>query len=99
MTFPAILFGCLIATLIGSAFHLWQGGNLGKLILYLTLSWLGFWGGQVLFDFLGWSFLSLGSIHLGSNLVICSLTLGLGFWLGKGNSRLEKPTPKKYRIQ
>ena len=35
MTIPAVLFGVLISTLYGAAFHLWRGGNLSKLSLYI----------------------------------------------------------------
>ena len=46
MTFPAIIFGIVLSTAYGTAFHFWKGGSLNKLFLYIILSWLGFWIGH-----------------------------------------------------
>jgi hypothetical protein len=53
MSLPSILFGVLLSTLYGAAFHLWRGGGLGRLVLYLVLGWIGFWAGQILASSLG----------------------------------------------
>ena len=47
MTLPALLFGLVVSTLYGAAFHLWQGGGAGRLALYIILSWIGFWIGHL----------------------------------------------------
>jgi hypothetical protein len=81
MTLPALLLGSVLATLYGAIFHLWRGGSLGKLFLYLFLSWVGFWTGQGIAERMDWSFLSLGPLHF----VIATLTswifMLIGYWL------------------
>ena len=47
MTFPAIIYGIILSTVYGTAFHFWKGGSLNRLFLYVLLSWLGFWAGQL----------------------------------------------------
>jgi hypothetical protein len=81
MTFPAIIFGLLVACLIGSVFHFWRGGSLVRLILYLVLSIVGFWAGQIVGDLIGLRFWSVGSINLGACLLSCIIFLGVGYWL------------------
>ena len=44
MTTPGYLLGFLLASLIGVMFHLWRGGRIGRLVLFLVLSWAGFLG-------------------------------------------------------
>jgi len=90
---PAILLGFLISSLIGSAFHLIFGGNSGKLIYYLILSWIGFWIGQALANILGWEFLSLGQLHLGMAVLLSVIFLAIGYWLG-----LKPKTDDKNRL-
>jgi hypothetical protein len=81
MTFPALIFGIIISTLYGAAFHLWRGGNLWRLLLYLILSWTGFWLGQFVATRLGWTFASLGSLHLGMATLFSAIFLFAGYWL------------------
>jgi hypothetical protein len=83
MNTPSLLLGILLSTLYGAGFHLWRGGNLGRLILYLILSWAGFWIGQMLASSLGWEFLSFGSLHIGPASLLSLTFLSLGYWLGK----------------
>lgn len=90
MTLPAILFGGLIATLLGTAFHLIRGGGLGQLFIYIGLSWIGFWGGHFLAQQLNLSFISLGPLHIGIATITSILLMLIGSWvfIGKkpGNS-------------
>ncbi len=81
MTFPTLIFGLLISSLYGAVFHLWRGGSLWRLILYLILGWMGFWLGQFLADRLGWTFASLGSLHLGMATLFSAIFLFVGYWL------------------
>lgn len=81
MTYPAILLGMLISTLYGSVFHLWRGGGLGRLLLYIVLGWTGFWIGQASASYLGWSFDRIGPLHLGTASVASFLFIGVGYWL------------------
>jgi|WetSurMetagenome_2_1015567.scaffolds.fasta_scaffold166611_2 hypothetical protein len=81
MTFPAFLFGSLIALLFGAFFHLWKGGGFGKVILYLILSLFGFWVGHFVFELLGWNFLRAGPINIGSAIIGMLIFLLAGYWL------------------
>ncbi|MDX1438088.1 MAG: hypothetical protein R3335_14850 [Anaerolineales bacterium] len=81
MTLPAFLVGILISSLYGAAFHLWRNGGLRRLLLYLVLSWTGFWAGQLLATFLGWQFASYGPLNLGLATIGSVLFLFVGHWL------------------
>jgi uncharacterized membrane protein YeaQ/YmgE (transglycosylase-associated protein family) len=81
MTLPALLFGILISSLYGAVFHLWRGGGAGHLLLYIILAWIGFWLGHILGNALGWTFFSLGPLHLGTATLGAALALGAGYWL------------------
>ena len=81
MTLPSILIGIVISSLYGGAFHLWCGGGLGRLLLYLILAWIGFWGGHTLGTLWGWTFFNLGPLQLGMATLCSAVTLGLGYRL------------------
>ena len=81
MTFPAVIFSFFVATLFGGLLHLWRGGNLFRLVLYLVLSWVGFFGGHFLAESLSINFIDVGTIHLGLGIVGSLVLLGLGYWL------------------
>jgi hypothetical protein len=81
MSAPSFILGLVIASLLGSAFHLWRGGSLGRLVLYLVLAWIGFGVGQIVASQLGWTFWSVGPLHLGLSIPGCLVFLGLGYWL------------------
>ena len=85
MTLPSILIGIVISTLYGAAFHLWRGGNLFRLILYLILAWIGFWVGHTLGNLWGWTFFSLGPLRLGMATLGAVVILGIGYWLSLVN--------------
>lgn len=80
MTIPALLFGFLVSTFMGAAFHLWKNGGLGRLLLYLILAWAGFWGGHILSQQLGWTFFSIGPLRFGMAMLGCALLIGIGYW-------------------
>lgn len=82
MSFPSVLFGFILSILFGSAFHLWRGGSLGRLIIYIVLSVSGFWGGHLIASSLGWTFDLYGDLHLLTGTVTCILVLSIGHWLG-----------------
>jgi hypothetical protein len=65
MPFINILFGVVLSTLYGAAFHLWRGGSGRLLAAYIGLSWLGFWAGQYIGQTLGWTFGSVGPLYVG----------------------------------
>jgi hypothetical protein len=93
MTIPSLLLGFIIATLLGTLFHLWRGGGAGRLLLYLLLSWGGFLTGHLVASFFELTFDKLGPLHIGSASFGSILLLFFGNWLSlveierKPNSR------------
>lgn len=85
MTIPALLFGFLISTFLGAAFHLWKDGGLGRLLLYMLLAWAGFWAGHILGGRLGFTFGSVGPLHLGMAMLVSIATIFAGYWLSLVN--------------
>jgi hypothetical protein len=83
MTLPAYVFGVILSSLYGAAFHLWRDGGIARLILYLFLSWLGFWVGHFLAEILGWTFGSVGPLHIGLATISSIFFLFMGHWLSK----------------
>ena len=81
MSLPGILLGFFVSTLFGAAFHLVRGGGLGRLILYLFLSWFGFIAGHLLGNVIGLKFWVVGTLNLGPAILGNLLLLGLGYWL------------------
>ncbi len=81
MTFPAIIFSIFVALLLGSLLHLWRGGNLVQLLIYLVLSAIGFFIAQTVANFLSIKFIQVGTINLGMGILGSLLFLGIGYWL------------------
>jgi uncharacterized membrane protein YeaQ/YmgE (transglycosylase-associated protein family) len=81
MTLPSLIFGVILSSLYGAAFHLIRGGGFGKLVLYIILGWVGFWTGHFIASQLGWTFASVGPLHLGSATLFSLLFLLVGHWL------------------
>lgn len=83
MTLPAILFGIVLSTLYGTAFHFWKGGSLNRLVLYVILSWLGFWTGHIVGGALGWTFAASGPVNTGMATLNSAVFLFIGEWLSR----------------
>ena len=81
MTLPSIVLGFICALLVGALFHLWMDGGLGRLVLYFTLSVLGFCAGQLVGWWRNWIFFPLGPLNLGLALLGSIVFLGIGYWL------------------
>jgi len=81
MTLPSLAIGLVIALLIGALFHIWLDGGGGRLILYLILSLVGFFAGDLAGILLNWSFLPLGPLDLGMAIAGSLVFLGVGHWL------------------
>ena len=81
MSIPTLFLGLILSTLYGAIFHLWRGGNAGRLLLYLLLSWIGFWVGQLAGNLLNVSFDTLGQLHLVFATLGSLIFLAIGFWL------------------
>lgn len=77
------MLGSLFAILYGAIFHLWKGGGPYRLLLYITLSFGGFWGGQWIADLVPFSLGSLGPLQLGLATLGSIATLIIGYWLSK----------------
>ena len=83
MTLPSILFGIVIALLIGTLYHFLRDGGGWRLLLYLGLSIFGFAVGQLLGTWRGWNLFMLGSLNLGMGIVGSILFLAGGEWLSR----------------
>jgi hypothetical protein len=83
MTLPALLFGLVLASVYGTAFHFWKGGSLGKLLYFLILAWVGFWGGDLVGGLLKWDFAAVGPINTGMATLGSVAVLFLGEWLSR----------------
>ncbi len=66
MSFPTILLGIVLSTLYGAAFHVLRGGSVRKLFFFLLLAWAGFWTGDQLGAYFGWTFWSIGVLNTGA---------------------------------
>ena len=64
MSAPAVFLGVLIASALGFLFHLFRGGRLARLGLYLGTAWVGFFAGHFVGEWWEWRTLRLGSINL-----------------------------------
>ncbi len=81
MTLPSIVLGLFFSLLIGSLFHLWRDGGLGRLMLYLTLSVFGSAAGQLFGIWRNWVLFPLGPLNLGLAVLGSFVFLGIGYWL------------------
>lgn len=81
MSIPTLFLGLILSTLYGALFHLWRGGNAGRLLLYLLLSWIGFWLGQLIGNYFGLSFDILGQLHIFVATLGSVIFLAAGHWL------------------
>ena len=89
MTIPSLILGGVIATLYGAAFHLIRGGGPGRLLVYIILSWIGFWSGQLIAERFSWGFIEIGSLHLGIASITSILLMIIGYWIFLGRSQVE----------
>ena len=92
MSLPTLLFALLITLLYGAIYHLIRGGGPWRLILYFSLSILGFVIGHLIGLWRGWVFIPLGSLNLGLSSLGSIFVLLLGDWLsrmdGKGRRKV-----------
>ena len=61
---PWLVLAALLSTAYGALFHLWRGGNVRRLWLFLIAAWIGFGLGQVAGMLVGWNEAMLGEVHL-----------------------------------
>jgi len=77
MTVPSLIVGFVLASLYGALFHLVRGGGLGRLILYLALSWLGFALGHMIGSWSGWLLFPVGPLDFGTATIGSIILLAL----------------------
>jgi len=80
MNITSYIFGCILALLFGALFHLWRGGGLGKLLLFLTLSLVGFFLGHLVFEHYKVAFMNVGGVQMAGGIVGSLIFLFLGNW-------------------
>ena len=83
MTLPSILFASIIATLLGSLYHLIRGGGFWRLIFYTTLSMIGFAIGHLVGIWRGWFLFEFGALNVGLSSAGSLILLVLGDWLSR----------------
>lgn len=83
MTLPALIFGILLSSAYGTAFHFWKGGDLKKLALFVILAWLGFWIGHAVGAGIDWTFAAIGPVNAGMGTLGSAIFLFVGEWLGR----------------
>jgi MFS family permease len=64
MTLPGIVYGFLIASAAGLAFHLIRGGRLGRLGMYLVSAWISFAVGHTVGGWIGLHLWRFGPLNL-----------------------------------
>ena len=65
LTLPSVLFGIVLAILFGAVFHFMRGGSTQRMIMYLLLAQVGFWGGHFLGAYMGMTFAPIGPLNFG----------------------------------
>lgn len=65
MPLSTILFGILLSSAYGAGYHLFRGGSVRWLVVFLVLAWVGFWAGDMLGWYLGWTFGAIGLLNVG----------------------------------
>lgn len=83
MTAPAFIYSFLLATFLGSAFHLLKGGGGGRLVMLLILSWVGFILGHLLGSAWEINFLMIGPVSGGFGALGSILFLVVGNWFSR----------------
>jgi uncharacterized membrane protein YjjP (DUF1212 family) len=68
-----VVFGFLLATVYGAAFHLLFGGPALHVLLYLLLAWVGFLVGHFVGQLIGFNLFVVGTMQL--------LTASIGAWV------------------
>lgn len=78
---PTVVFGFILATLFGAAFHLVFGGDARRLALFLLAGWAGFGIGHVAGVLFGISFLNIGTLRIVSASAGAVITLLMTWFL------------------
>jgi hypothetical protein len=89
---PGIILIIIVALIVGVFFHIWKGGGLFRLILFLTFSLIGFLIGQWIGSALQSTFLLVGWVQLGMGLIFSIVVCVIGIWLS--NIKIDKKVEK-----
>jgi uncharacterized membrane protein YeaQ/YmgE (transglycosylase-associated protein family) len=81
MTLPALLFGLIVALLIGALYHSVRGGGGGRLLAFLIISVVGFALGQTPAFFFEFVLYKFGWLDIGLGIFGSILLLVLSDWL------------------
>lgn len=81
MTLAALLFAWLVATIYGAGFHVIAGGGAGRLLLYLSASWLGFAIGHLIGELGGFDIWRVGQVNVLPATLGAVVALGLAWKL------------------
>ena len=90
MTIPSLVLGLIIALLIGSLFHLFLDGGLGRLFLYLIFSLIGAAAGQYVGSLRNWNLFPIGTLNLGMVIIGSLVVLIGGYWFSLVRVRPNK---------
>ena len=63
MPSPIFVFGFIVATLFGAGFHLFLGGNIHRLAVFLVAGWIGFGAGHLAGVFLAVNIMNIGTLR------------------------------------
>lgn len=85
ISIPHLLFGSLIAGLIGSLVHLVLGGKPLRLLFSLIFAWIGFWAGHSIANRYHLYYLSFGTINLGGAIFFSIILSLAGYWISGEN--------------
>jgi len=80
MTVPSLVLGIVVAVLLGALFHLFLGGGLGRLLLYIFLSAAGSAAGQLAGIWKSWQLFPVGTLDLGMTIIGSAVFLIVGHW-------------------
>jgi uncharacterized membrane protein len=93
MTIASIILGFLIASIPACLFNFFVAGKFSKLLILNVFAWIGFWAGQIISNWRGWTILQVGPIVLGVDLLAAIVFIAIGFWL----TNFQTESPKKSR--
>lgn len=83
MNVATYIFGWILATLLGAVFHLWKDGGFWKLVIYIILSWIGFFLGHLIAKGADFNLMNVGSLYLGGGMIGSIIALFAGQWLSR----------------
>jgi len=81
MNLPAYTLGLIYALLLGSLFHVWRDGGVGRLLFHLLLSIAGGAAGQWIGNWQRWILFPVGELNVGLVTLGSVVFVNLGHWL------------------